>query len=248
MSKVFIHGVPDTPVMWDGLVKQLGLTGENVLTPALPGFEAPAPAGFACTKEAYADWLISLIEKEVERSGGPVDVVGHDWGALLTLRICSLRPDLFKSFVVANALIDPIYRGHRMARLWATPVIGELMMVLSRTQNFANGLKQAGMPEELAVKEVAYWQKPMRRSILSLYRSAEGLRFSEDWLTALANLPRKGMILWGENDPFVDVSVAHRFVKQWNYPLHVFENKGHWGIIEQPEVTAGILKSFWSEA
>ena len=37
-------------------------------------------------------------------------------------------PDLFKSFAVANALIDPVYRGHRMARLWATPVVGELMM------------------------------------------------------------------------------------------------------------------------
>lgn len=248
MSKVFIHGVPDTPVMWEGLVSALGLGDQDYIAPALPGFEAPAPSGFSSTKEAYSDWLISQVEAEVQRTGGPVDVVGHDWGALLTLRICSLRPDLFKSFAVANALIDPVYRGHRMARLWATPVVGELMMFLSRTQNFANGLKEAGMPEELAVKEVAYWEKPMRQSILSLYRSAKGLRFSEEWLEGLKNLPPKGMVLWGEHDPFVDLSVAKRFTEQWNYPLHVFENKGHWGIIEEPHVTAGILKTFWNEA
>lgn len=248
MAKVFIHGVPDTPVMWEKLVKSLRLNEGDYLTPALPGFEMSAPKGFSCTKDGYADWLIGEVEAFVAKTGGPVDVVGHDWGALLTLRICSLRPELFRSFAVANALIDPEYKGHRMAKLWATPLVGELMMLLSRTQNFALALKQAGMPEDLALKEVAYWEKPMRKSILSLYRSAIGLRFGGDWVDDLVNLPKRGLILWGEHDPFVDLSVAKRFTEKWNYPLHVFENKGHWGIIEEPQVTAGILQDFWNQS
>lgn len=246
MSVVFVHGVPDTPVMWQPLIAALGLQEGEYFAPALPGFEAAAPSGFACTKDAYADWLIGQIEAEVQRSGGPVDMVGHDWGALLTLRVASLRPDLVRSFAVANAVIDPQYSGHRMARLWATPVLGEFVMLASRLQNFSKALKDAGMPEDLARQEVVFWQLPMRSSILKLYRSAVGLRFSGDWVDGLKNLPSRGLLLWGENDPFVDLSVGQRFSATWNYPLHLLEKTGHWGIIEKPEDAASQLKAFWA--
>ena len=80
MPAVLIHGVPDTPRLWDKL--RAHLSRRDVLAPALPGFGCPAPDGFAATKEAYVDWLVA----ELERVGEPVDLVGHDWGALLVQR------------------------------------------------------------------------------------------------------------------------------------------------------------------
>lgn len=246
MSVVFVHGVPDTPIMWEPVINALGLDTSEYIAPALPGFEESAPSGFSCTKDAYADWLIGEVEAEVKRTGEPVHIVGHDWGALLTLRVASLRPDLFKSFAVANAVIDSQYEGHRMAKLWATPVLGELTMLASRLQNFGKALKEAGMPDPLARQEVVYWQSSMRSSILKLYRSARGLRFSGEWEDDLKNLPEKGLLLWGQYDPFVDLSVGERFAERWNYPLHVLENAGHWGVHEHADDVAAQLKTLWA--
>lgn len=78
MTAVFVHGVPETALLWDGVRARLDVDSVAV---ALPGFGNPRPPGFAATKDAYAHWLAD----EIRRIGPPVDLVGHDWAALLTL-------------------------------------------------------------------------------------------------------------------------------------------------------------------
>ena len=55
-AKLFLHGVPYSPAIWSPLLDALALGDTPVAVPALPGFTGPLPAGFAATKEAYADW------------------------------------------------------------------------------------------------------------------------------------------------------------------------------------------------
>ncbi len=240
---LFVHGVPDTPALWRPLIAALGLTGGDVRAPALPGFGCPVPLGFSCTKDAYAAWLVG----QIEAAGAPVHLVGHDWGALLVLRAASLRPDLIKTWCVTNAVIDPAYRGHRTARMWATPLLGELVMLGMRdAARLETALVAGGMPAALAREEVAHVDKRMRQSILTLYRSALGLQFGGAWVDDLARLPRQGQLFWGESDPFVDLSVAERFSKRWDVPLHVARGAGHWACAEQPDSFAGVLRALWA--
>lgn len=242
---VFVHGVPDTPRLWKPLVAALSLQTEDYRAPALPGFGTPVPDGFACTKDAYADFLVG----EIEALGTPVHLVGHDWGALLALRAASLRPDLIRSWCVTNAVIDPDYRGHRTARMWATPLLGEFVMLNMRNKaRLEAGLIEGGMPADLAKAEVPHVDKTMRQSILKLYRSAIGLRFSGPWVSDLARLPSSGQLFWGETDPFVDLSVAERFSKNHNVPLHVEKGAGHWACAERAEAFAGVLRALWATA
>lgn len=245
--KVFIHGVPDTPHLWKPLVAALGLQPSEYFAPALPGFGTPVPKGFSCTKDAYAAYLIGEIEKRVQESGQKIDLVGHDWGALLSQRIASVRPDLIRTWCVTNAVIDPDYRGHRTARMWATPLLGEFVMLNMRNkQRLEAALIEGGMPAALAAEEVPLIDKTMRQSILKLYRSAVGLRFSGDWVSDLANLPSPGQLFWGETDPFVDLSVAERFSENHNVPLHVEKGTGHWACADRAEQFAGVLKTLWA--
>lgn len=240
---IFVHGVPDTPALWKPLVSELGLKPEEWRVPALPGFGVPVPKGFACTKDAYTDWLIG----EVEKADGPVRLVGHDWGALLVLRAACLRPDKVDSWCVTNAVIDPEYRGHRTARMWATPVLGEMAMVAIRDEDrLLKGLVEGGMPEKLARDEVPHIDKTMRQSILKLYRSAEGLRFQGAWVDDLAKLPKRGQLFWGETDAFVQLEVGERFARRWGVPIHVERGAGHWACHERASQFADVLKAFWS--
>jgi pimeloyl-ACP methyl ester carboxylesterase len=244
---VFVHGVPDTPALWDPLIVALGLKPGEWLAPAMPGFGRPVPAGFTCTKDAYAAWLIGELETAATTGGRPVHLVGHDWGALLALRAACLRPDLIASWCVTNAVIDPEYRGHQNARIWAMPVLGELSMLAIRNKRrIERALVAGGMPASLAKREVPHINKTMRQSILKLYRSADGLRFSGPWVDDLTKLPRHGQVFWGASDIFVQLLVAERFASEWTLPLHIENGAGHWACHERADAFASVLKAHWS--
>jgi pimeloyl-ACP methyl ester carboxylesterase len=247
-AKLFLHGVPDSPLTWGPLLAALDLGDTPVAVPALPGFTGPLPAGFPATKEAYADWAVGQAEALFAQHG-PIDIVGHDWGALIAQRVAMLRPDLIRSWAISNAVIEPDYRGHRLARIWNTPVLGELFMALSKPAKLAEGLAAAGMPAAIAQEEAAQWaNKDKRRAILKLYRSAKGLSFAHDWALDIAKLPAKGALIWGEGDPYVDLSVAQRYSANTGTPLAVVEKAGHWAIAERPEAVAAALKAHWNSA
>jgi len=67
MTAVFVHGVPETPAVWHGLLAALDRPDTVALS--LPGFDSARPAGFGATMEEYADWLAA----QLERLGGPKD-------------------------------------------------------------------------------------------------------------------------------------------------------------------------------
>lgn len=245
-AKLFLHGAPDSPAIWRPLLAALDLGDTPVAVPALPGFTAPLPAGFAATKEAYADWAIGQAEV-LFAVHGPIDIVGHDWGALIAQRVAMLRPDLLRSWAISNAVIDPDYRGHRVARIWNTPILGEIFMALSKPAKLAEGLAAQGMPADIAAEEAAQWKnKDKRRAILKLYRSAKGLSFEHDWARDIDKLPAQGALIWGADDPYVQLSVAQRFSANTGIPLTVIDGAGHWAIAERPAEVAAALHRFWS--
>ncbi|MCA0210669.1 MAG: alpha/beta hydrolase [Proteobacteria bacterium] len=245
-AKLFLHGVPDSPAIWRPLLGTLDLGDTPVAVPALPGFTGPLPARFPATKDAYADWAVGEAEA-LFAVHGPIDIVGHDWGALIAQRVAMLRPDLIRSWAISNAVIDPDYRGHRLARIWNTPVLGEIFMALSKPAKLAEGLAAQGMPADIAAEEAAQWaNRDKRRAILKLYRSAKGLSFEHDWARDIPKLPANGTLVWGADDPYVELSVAQRFAANTGTPLAVIEGAGHWAIAERPADVAAALRNFWS--
>ena len=242
-NRVFLHGVPDTPKIWSALLEALS---EDVLTPCLPGFCTLPSEGFQCTKDEYAEWLIQLLEERYAKLG-PIDIFGHDWGALLTLRAVSLRPDLIKSWAISGAAIDPHYRGHAVARIWNTPLAGEIAMALSPKKMMEIIFRLSGLPQDIAKQKVSAWRPYMRQSILALYRSANALRFDGDWVERLENLPKYGLLIWGSEDPYVSLLVARRFAEKHRAELYIEQGAGHWAIVERPRSISEALQAHWAK-
>ncbi|WP_406470505.1 alpha/beta fold hydrolase [Streptomyces sp. NBC_01615] len=111
MPAVFVHGVPDTHHVWDDVLDHL--TRTDVIALALPGFGNPVPEGFTSTKKEYVDWIIARLEE----LGSPVDLVGHDWGCVLTSRVASLRPDLVRTWAGGDASISGTVEWHSIAKI-----------------------------------------------------------------------------------------------------------------------------------
>ena len=242
MACVLIHGVPDTPAMWEPLKEQLALPAEQVIAPALPGFASPAPKGFDCSKEAYIGWLIEILEINAEKNG-PVDLVGHDWGAILCLRAIHLRPDLIRSWAVTNAVILPGIGWHSLARIWQTPVKGELFMLYFNQKRLKKVLLDSGMPNKIATAEVSHFNRHMKRAILRLYRSAVDMQ--EECCRDLSGLPERCRVLWGEKEAFVPLKFGQKFCDKWSFPLDAIPDTGHWAICQQPDIFAEKLKQHW---
>lgn len=242
MVCIMIHGVPETPSLWAPLIEQLDLPIDQLVMPAWPGFTGPAPQGFSCTKEAYVDWLIDLLETEVARSG-PVDLVGHDWGAMLCLRVAHLRPELVRTWAALNACVVPGERWHQVGRLWHTPVIGELVNLCLRPWLARLLLPKLGMPKDMAKVLSAQMGPDMKRAILPLYRSA--INVNDEWGEDLSNLPKRGLLIWGKQDPFMSLSKAKKFSLRWDVPLLVKRALGHWSLCENPRYVANQLRRHW---
>lgn len=237
MTAVLVHGVADTHRVWDKVRARLSRT--DIVALALPGFDAPIPAGFTATKEAYLDWLIG----ELEKIGGPVDLVGHDWGCILTARVASVRPDLVRTWVGSNGPIDPNYEWHPFAKIWQTPGEGERWMAELDPDAFAEQLAGFAMPVEDAHSSVGFIDNLMKRCILSLYRSA--VHLGREWAPGLRNATATSLVLWGSNDPFLPHAFADKLGEATSAEAIVKLRCGHWPSLERPDDMARELEAHW---
>jgi len=237
MPAVLVHGVPDTHRLWDAVRAQLSRT--DVITPSLPGFGAPTPDAFPATMDAYADWLIA----QLVAIGEPVDLVGHDWGGLISLRAASLRPDLIRTWAIGGVSIDETYVWHDIAQLWQTPGVGEELMAGMDTAAMSGALQDARMPASDADVAALYTDNAMKDVILKLYRSA--VNIGADWSGDLPNLTDRGLALWGEHDPYSAPSFGQRLAARSGARFQMFEDCGHWWPLERPADTARELETLW---
>ena len=236
---VFLHGVPDTERVWSGVIARL--RRPDVVTLSLPGFGGEAPTGFDATKEAYVDWLLA----ELARQPGPLDIVGHDWGALLVTRAVLLRPQAFRSWAVGGAPLDPDYEWHQAARLWQTPEVGERVMESMTAPGLQKILVAAGVPAADAEETARYVDATMKRCILALYRSA--VHVGREWSDDLRRITAPGLVLWGELDPYAAARFGARLAERTNARFVCLPGCSHWWQLERPDAVADELQRFWKE-
>ena len=197
-----VHGVPETPAVWDHLAPSLEAVGRDPVRLSPPGLGAVVPPDFRVTPAGYRDWLIG----ELERFGEPVDVLGHDWGGVFVLMAVIDRPDLIRTWASdAAGVLHPGYAWHERARMWQTPLAGEAWVERTlgapRTE-LASMLVSIGMAAPAAARVAPGFDAAMGRCILALYRAARqpvmaGLGRG---LPAAARRPGLGIIARGDGN------------------------------------------------
>ena len=240
MPVVLVHGVPDTHRVWRALIERL--RRNDVITLSLPGFDSAIPPGFDCTKEAYCGWLL----EELRRMSGPIDLVGHDWGGLLTVRAVSLEPLLVRTWAAGAAPLDPEYEWHKAAKLWQTPGVGEQVMEKLTPEALSSGLVAAGVPPADAAVTAQHADATMKRSILALYRSA--VTVGLEWVDDLRRVQAPGLLLWGQNDPYAAPVYGSRLAGRTRARFVEFPGCSHWWQLERAADVARELEAFWEAA
>ena len=240
MPAVFLHGVPDTYRIWGPLTQQL--SRKDVVTLRLPGFGGPIPDAFDCSKESYVQWIIL----QLEQMGEPVDLVGHDWGCLFTMRVASLRPHLLRSWAAGSGPVSAHYEWHPLAKIWQSPGEGERWMDEISMADLAQTLEKDGVSKDLADAEASYVDGTMKLSILKLYRSA--LSVGEEWEPGLTNIQTPGLVFWGERDQACPIAFASKLGQSSRARSVLALPAGHWVVVEKAAELANALEQHWNQA
>lgn len=243
MTKVFVHGNPETISVWGELVSELETRGVNdILLLSPPGFGAPVPPGFGGTVTEHRDWLI----RELEALGEPVDLVGHDWGAGHVYAVAAERPDLLRTWAAdCSGIIHPDYVWHPGAQVWQTSGDGERSVAELASLSSHDLMSDHGVPKQLAPDMAEHLDEVMGRAILAVYRSAVQpvMRELGDRLARAERRP--ALIIQATEDPFTNPELTADVAGRVGARVLTLEGTGHWWMFEEPGKAADGLVSFW---
>ncbi|ROQ60134.1 pimeloyl-ACP methyl ester carboxylesterase [Streptomyces sp. 840.1] len=239
MPAILIHGVPDTHHVWDGVRQHL--TRTDVEAWDLPGFGTERPAGFGSAKEDYVRWLIQRLETV----GEPVDLVGHDWGCILTLRVAYLRPDLVRSWAGGNGPINAGYVWHPLAKIWQDEAEGDRYMRELRAEPFAEDLAAGfDVPIDRAREMARRVDGTMKDAVLRLYRSA--LTMGAEWEPGLSAVSAPCLVFWGAHDPACQIEFGRRLGASLHASAVIEMDCNHWPLLQRPAEVAAVLEGHWN--
>ena len=242
---MFVHGNPETTFVWSELVPELERRGvDDIVLLSPPGFGAPAPPGFGGTRLDHRDWLIG----QIEALDGPVDLIGHDWGAGHAYAVAAARPDLLRSWAADCAgLVHPDYEWHPAAQVWQSAGAGEKS--IARITALDGGQLEGafGVPAKLAPNMAAHLDADMGEAILKVYRSAAqpAMRELGDPLAAADRRP--ALLLHATADPFVPPHMVFPVAERIGAQVLTLEGLGHWWMFEDPGLVADGLVAFWAD-
>jgi pimeloyl-ACP methyl ester carboxylesterase len=250
VPKAFVHGNPEAAALWEPLFAALRSQGvEDLVALSPPGFGAPVPTGFEPTRLGYRAWLIG----ELERLGGGVDLVGHDWGAGHVYGVLAEQPDLLRSWAADCAgLVHPDYVWHDLAQAWQTPDVGEQavagMFGLPLEQRVAT-CTSFGMPPGVARKVAAAWGEGMARCVLALYRSAAQPAMAKLGQRLRTTPKRPGLVLIASEDPYTGTpEMCAAVAADLGANTVTLEGEGHWWMFGAAKPAAEALVAHWKAA
>lgn len=244
---VFMHGNPGSSDDWQALIGAAAEHGLRALAFDLPDFgETMAPPGFEHSVLSYAQFMEAALGALVVQR---VHLVVHDFGGPIGLVWAAGHTERLASITLIDIGILPGYRWHRMARIWRTPLLGELMQAITFRSGFRRMIaagEPRGLPREFLDRMYDQYDRRTRRAVLELYRAtdepgAAAAEFSA-WM-APKDIP--ALVIWGEHDAYLPSSYAAR--QRDAFPsadVHVLPASGHWPFVDSPETVQRLLVEF----
>lgn len=247
MTKVFVHGNPETSAIWAELIAELSRRGvHDAVCLSPPGFGATVPPGWGATAAEYRTWLTG----ELSRIDGRIDLVGHDWGAGHVFGVLADAPGLVTTWAADCAgLLHADYVWHDAAQSWQTPEVGEAaaagLVGLDR-ETFIAGFSSLGMSTEIAGAVSDGLDEETARCIVALYRSAIQPAMADLGRRFVAARPANGLVIAAEEDHYAGTTaMMDQVAASVGARVAHLPACGHWWMIQNPGLAADLLIDHW---
>ena len=236
---LLLHGVPDSSEMWREVIDHLS-DYYTCYAPDLPGFNlSEIPAGYEFNLQNYGRFIARLLDQlGIDE---PVRLVLHDWGGIFGMSFACQYPERVAGIVGGSFPFTGQYRWHAWAKIWRTPILGELAMLSMTKPLFEWEVNRGGSKIPRAHIESTYskldWKT--KQTILKLYRSAGSEKLAA-FEGSLAELSKRVPIdlVWGRNDIYVAPGYGKYLHPRTQVSL---EGCGHWVPVEAPKAIADLM-------
>ncbi len=243
---VFVHGNPGSSADWRELMQAVAPSA-RVIAFDMPGFgRADKPANYPYSVEGGATFL-----SEALRQLGVVraHLVVHDFGGPWGLTWAAMNPLAVGSITLINTGVLKDYRWHTMARIWRTPVLGELQMLITNRSGFGWSLRKGsprGLPQAFIDRMYDELDKGTRSAILKLYRATSDAPERTHMLASLLRpINPPTLVVWGAADPYLPVRYAEQ--QRETFPkaqVVLLPDSGHFPFADNPQAVIDVVKPF----
>jgi len=247
---LLVHGFAASTYSWREVGPRLG-ENHRVLAVDLPGFgfsERPSE------REPYSvPGQLRLLEALIDRHGGDsVHLVGHSYGALLSMILAAERPQrVGRLVVISPTLADgetPWPLRNPLTRPFLYPGV---RLLLSSPERFRQLQSRAFHRQDVFTDEVseAYrdrllvegFRHAWRGYLASFSEAADGEAFEPE------KVEPPTLVIAGRHDRLTPLAEVERIAERLpNAELRVLENSGHSSPEEQPEEVADAIQRFLS--
>ena len=173
----------------------------------------------------------------------------HDWGGV-GLAFAQRLPERVERLVIINAVpFLPGYRWHRTARIWRTPVLGELAMgptsrfvaapALARVQRDARAdARRVDRQRARPLRPGHPARDPAPVPQLAAGRARGGRRAARRRLTVPA------LVVWGMRDPYIPARFGARVRRARCRDAELLElpDAGHWPWLDRPDALERVVE------
>lgn len=244
---VLLHGFPERSTSWRDVVPALHAEGFRTLAPDQRGY---SPGARPRRRRDYRSALLTAdVAALVERVGGPVHLVGHDWGAVVAWSVATSRPDLVRTLTAFSvphpaAYLQAMVTSRQAAASWYMYFF-QLPLLPERT------LARPGGRGERWLSEAGLTREDLDRYRTEIVEHG-ALRGGLGWYRAMAMMDRSQLrrrvtvpttMVWSDQDaaitrPGVDRCAAYVDAP---YELVVLEGVDHWIPTHAPDAAASAI-------
>jgi pimeloyl-ACP methyl ester carboxylesterase len=246
---VFVHGNPGVGRDWLPLLEPAGAFARAVALD-MPGYgAADKPRELPYTVPGYAAHLDGALQAlGIERA----HLVLHDFGGPWGLQWAADHPEAHASTTLINTGVILREGWHALAKVWRTPVLGELFFKTSTRGGMRQFMKATNPPTFPQAHGDhlfdLYADKATRRAVLALYRNTPIAPHVEAVAPLLREHPRPTLVVWGAKDPYLKVRLAERQREVFrDARVEILPASGHWPLADDPAGVAAHVLPFLEE-
>jgi pimeloyl-ACP methyl ester carboxylesterase len=241
---VFVHGNPGPKEDWEDLVTRAGQFA-RAIAPDMPGYgAADSPADFDYSSRGYARHLAGILAQlRIERAHLVLHDFGGPWGLVWAVE----QPEAFASATLINTGVLLGYRWHRLARIWRTPVLGDLFMATTTRAGVRMVVGHDNprlTPSAIDRIYDASRHRHTKRAALKLYRATPASAMGA-LRAPLRALDRPALVVWGTTDVYIPWQQAE--LQRESFPsaqIELLEGLGHWPFLEDPARVSEVVIPF----
>jgi haloalkane dehalogenase len=243
---VFFHGEPTWSFLWRNVMPPVRDAGFRCLAPDLVGFgrsDKPGDIDFYSYDRHVA--LAGTLLEDLDLRGATVVV--HDWGGPIGLRLAVEHPGRVDRLVILDT---GLFTGHqRMTDAWIA-----FRDFVARTEDLPVGFLVRGAcktdpgDEVIAAYDAPFPDVASKAGarafplLIPQTPDAPGASAGQRVLEALRDDHRPTLMLWGDSDPVLPLSVAERFAESIGRPPpRPIDNASHFLQEDQGPEIGGLI-------